>query len=183
MHPYLLLTHNLCLAYEQQYCRTMFFEKCEFMFIDGVKYPISNAAQVELWTCKSKIVEIYNTLDAGMMDMQCSKDNWQQWRKDLVKLLKEWDSNYIKHIKGCHKEMKETVHDKAMLPLVDLMESNKNFYHLQQIEKKQKVPSFRHEALEAKFSEHFTIICNNFREYGDLKDPYDIPQMLRVLKI
>lgn len=108
----------------------MFFEKVENIFIDGVKYILSNAAQVELWTCKTKIVDIYNALDTEMWDMQCNQDNWQQWRKDFIKMLKEWDSNYMKHIKGCHKEMRESIHEKAMEPLVNLMESNKNFYHL-----------------------------------------------------
>lgn len=42
---------------------------------------------------------------------------------------------------------------------------------------------FRHEALEARFCEHFTIICNIFREFGELKDYYNIKQMLHVLKI
>lgn len=57
------------LVYEQQYVRTMFLEKCEKKTIDGVTYDISNATQVEIWNCKSKIYEIYNYVDASMMEM------------------------------------------------------------------------------------------------------------------
>ena len=50
-------------AYEQQYCRTMFFEKKEEVTIDGSKYQISNGAMVELFNCKSSVVDIFNFLD------------------------------------------------------------------------------------------------------------------------
>ena len=50
-------------AYEQQYCRTMFFEKKEEVTIDGSKYQISNGAMVELFNCKSSVVDILNFLD------------------------------------------------------------------------------------------------------------------------
>jgi hypothetical protein len=50
-------------AYEQQFVRTMFFEKKEAVNIDGNNYPISTGAGVELWTCKSSIVDIFNYLD------------------------------------------------------------------------------------------------------------------------
>lgn len=55
----------------------MFFEKVENILIDGVKYVLSNAAQVELWTCKTKIVDIYNALDTEMWEVSCNQDNWQ----------------------------------------------------------------------------------------------------------
>ena len=48
----------------------MFLEKCEKKTIDGVTYDITNATQVELWNCKQKIYDIYNYIDAGMMEMQ-----------------------------------------------------------------------------------------------------------------
>jgi hypothetical protein len=63
-------------SFEQVYCRTMFFEKVETILIDGVKYILTNAAQVELWTCKTKIVDIYLALDTSMWEVQCNQDNW-----------------------------------------------------------------------------------------------------------
>ena len=48
--------------------------------------------------------------------------------------------------------------------------------------KKKELPKFRHEALEAKFCEHMTTICNIFKDYGDLKDYFNIRQMLTILK-
>jgi hypothetical protein len=41
----------------------MFFEKVEHISIDGTMYPLTNAAQVELWVCKSSIIDIFNYLD------------------------------------------------------------------------------------------------------------------------
>ena len=52
----------------------------------------------------------------------------------------------------------------AMKPLVNLMDSNQNFHFLELIEaKKKEVPKFRHEALEFKFCENFTTICQLFK--------------------
>lgn len=63
-------------SYEQMYCRTMFFEKCETIKIDGTSYDISNGAQVDMWNCKGAICEIYAFLDAGTVDMNCAFDTY-----------------------------------------------------------------------------------------------------------
>jgi hypothetical protein len=62
----------------------------------------------------------------------------------------------------------------AMKPLTDILESNLNLHYLEQIEKKKDVPPFRHEALEEKFSGHFTRLCDIFRDYGNLKKYFNI---------
>ena len=91
--------------------------------------------------------------------MNLTHETYQSWRKDLIKLLKEFDKLYTTHIKSGYPEM-NAIHMNAMKPLVNLMESNLNFHNLEQIEKKRKdVPKFRHEALEVKFCENFTTIC------------------------
>jgi hypothetical protein len=51
------------------------------------------------------------------------------------------------------------------------------------IAKKVKVPDFRFEALEEQFVLKMTRICDIFRDYGKLEFPYNIRQMLTVLKI
>ena len=62
-----------------------------------------------------------------------------------------------------------------MKPLTDLIESNLNFHYLEEMEKKKPgLPKFRHEALETKFCEHLTIVCDILREHGNLKDYYNI---------
>jgi hypothetical protein len=101
----------------------MFLEKCEKKTIDGITYEISNSTQVEMWNCKSKIVEIFNYLDPGMMEMQLNVDTYVSWKKELVKLLKEWDKLYTKHIKSGYVEM-NAIHVSAMKPLTELLESN-----------------------------------------------------------
>lgn len=155
------------------YCRTMFLEKCEKKFIDGVTYEITNGTQVEMWNCKSKLVELFNYLDPGMMDMQLNPDSYVSWKKELIKMLKEWDKLYTKHIKSGFVEM-NAIHMSAMRPLTDLMDSNLNLHFLEELMKKKEVPAFRFEALEDKFSIHLTRVCEIFRDYGNLKESFNI---------
>jgi len=138
----------------------MFFEKCEKFTIDGVTYDITNATGVEMWNCKEKMVEIYNYFDPDMMEMNLNENTYQSWRKEFIKLLKEFEKLYLKHIKSGYVEM-NAIHMNAMKPLVNLMESNLNFHFFELLDKKSKepLPRFRHDALETKFCEHFTILC------------------------
>lgn len=45
------------------------------------------------------------------------------------------------------------------------------------------VPDFRYKALEDEFVSRMTTICRRFSDHGDLKDYFDIPQMIKTLKI
>ena len=153
----------------------MFFEKCEQKKIDGVLYEISNPAQVEMWTCKSALVDIYNELDAFNLESKMEVSQYQQFKKDLVKKLKEWDKVYMKHIKGSYSEMAQ-LHASAMKPLSLLIEANLNFYKLENM-KKDDVPDFRYIALEEQFCKYFTGVCDILKDFGDLKDHFDIKQM------
>ena len=45
------------------------------------------------------------------------------------------------------------------------------------------VDEFRYNALEAEFSKYFTGICEILKEFGDLKNHFNIPQMLKTMKI
>jgi len=141
------------------YMRTMYFEKKEFVIIDGIRYDISNAVQVDMFNCKSAIVEVWNYLQADNIDMARDFNNFGAWKKDLVKLLKEWDKCYVKHMKTSYPEMSAN-HAKAMLPLTQLIESNLNFHKLElMIANKEDVPEFRFKALEEEFCKFFTGVC------------------------
>jgi hypothetical protein len=48
---------------------------------------------------------------------------------------------------------------------------------------KKEMPAFRHEALEEKFVGHVIRVCEIFRDYGNLKDYFNIKQMLHILKV
>lgn len=85
----------------------MFFQKVESITIDGIPFTLTMEAKVELWNCKEAIVGIYNMLDDSNMEMQLKEDTYVQWKKDLIKLIKEWDKNYCKHQKSRYKEMAE----------------------------------------------------------------------------
>jgi hypothetical protein len=108
----------------------MFLEKCEKKSIDGVTYEITNATQVEMWNCKTKIVDIFIYLDPEMMEMQVKPDTYVSWKKELVKHLKEFDKLYTKHIKSGYVEM-NGIHTSAMKPLTDLLESNLNLHFIE----------------------------------------------------
>jgi len=51
------------------------------------------------------------------------------------------------------------------------------------ISAKKEIPKFRYIALEAEFCKFLTGVMDIFKEYGELKDHYNIIQMLHVLKI
>lgn len=80
------------------------------------------------------------------------------------------------------------------LPLTNLFESNFNFFCLNRlIDAGEKCPDFRYKALEDKFIEHMTKVCDLFRDFAHLNNTlsgpeqhltqyYDIRQMLAVLK-
>ena len=76
------------------------------------------------------------------------------------------------------------LHKTCLIPLTNIWESNFNLHNLElMIKKTQEVPKFRFEALEVKFEGHLTILCQLFSTYGDLKEAFNIKQMLHVLKI
>lgn len=75
-----------------------------------------------------------------------------------------------------------------MQPLTDLINSNRNFTLIEKMKANTKdysVPDFRFIALEEKFVQHMTGVCNIFRDYGNhkIEEHYDIRQMLETLKI
>lgn len=71
-----------------------------------------------------------------------------------------------------------------MKPLTLLIEANLNFYKLEQmIGGKQVLPEFRYKALEEEFCKFFTGICEILKEFGTLKNHFDIRQMLSMMKI
>ena len=154
------------------YVRTMFFDKTnpEVPFkIDGVDYWITGAAQNDMWGCKEAIVQIFNDLDDGQMEMNCTFETYTGWKKDLIKNLKEWDKVYVKHIKAAYPEMSAN-HAKAMLPLTNLIQSNLEFHYLEEMMKNKKeypdIPQFRYEALEEQFAKYFTDVCIIFKDFG-----------------
>jgi len=65
-----------------------------------------------------------------------------------------------------------------------MFEANRNFYNVRQLQNKGHViPAFRFNALEEEYVKKTHTICEIFRLYGTLSDPYNIRQMLTVLKI
>ena len=104
--------------------------------------------------------------------------------------MKEWDKCYVKHMgsKGTYAEM-NTLHMSAMKPLSELIEANLNFHNLENMIANKNnnipVPVFRLQALEEKFCQKLTGVCEIFKDYGDdpLVEHFNIKQMLHILKI
>ena len=155
----------------------MFFEKSETIMIDGQFFEISPAARFETYNAKVAMVEVYNYCEADRMQGEMTQDTYLGWKKELMKLCKEFDKYYVKHSsnKGTYSEINE-IHVKTMQPLMDLINANLNFYRLENmIKAKMEVPGFRHKALEDEFSKFTTGICDIFKTYGTLMDHYNIP--------
>jgi hypothetical protein len=90
--------------------------------------------------------------------------------------------------KGTYAEM-NTLHMTAMKPLNELIEANLNFHNLEVMIARPNnpipVPEFRRQALEEKFCQKLTGVCEIFKDYGDdpLVEHFNIKQMLHILKI
>lgn len=70
-----------------------------------------------------------------------------------------------------------------MKPILDILSSNFNMHSLEQLEVKDKeLPIFRREALQEKFCSNLTRLLEIFRDFGTLKDHFNIKQMLSVLQ-
>jgi len=56
-----------------------------------------------------------------------------------------------------------------------MFDANKNFYNVKQlISKGHVIPEFRFDALEEEFVKKMTRMCEIFRDYGNLTDPFNI---------
>ena len=56
--------------------RTMFFDKCEKIFIDGVTYDITMGTSAEIWNCKEKLVEIFNVFENDSLEMNLDENKY-----------------------------------------------------------------------------------------------------------
>lgn len=168
-------------SYEQKYFRTIFFTKNQEKTIDGTTFTVTNDTKVHIWNSKQAIANIEIHLDPEMFETTLTPESLNTWRKDLIKLLKDFDKLYVQHIKPSTKS-KQYSHDEmagyhktAMTPLVELMDSNWNFKkHEIMMEKDKSLPVFRFNALEERFVVDFTNFNNVIKQYGNLKDYYDI---------
>ncbi len=161
----------------------MFFLKKEEIKICGTTYPISNACMVDSFNCKMHLITGVCFQLSGDTVNNLDQDTYLAWKKEAVKALKEWDKMYLKHQKTINPEVL-AIHMQAFKPLTEMWEANLNFHHINEmIRKGTKVPEFRFAALEEQFVLKMTRICEIFRDYGRLEFPFNIRQMLTVLKI
>jgi hypothetical protein len=158
------------------YVRTMFWDKIEQLkkWIDGTEYEFSNAANVDCFNCKDAVINISNFMDPMRMEGELTFETFTSWKKELIKYCKDWDKLYVKHMKATYPEM-NAIHMQAMKPLTQLIEANSNFHKLEvMIKDKREVPNFRYLALETEFCKFLTGVCEIFKDYGELKDHFDI---------
>ena len=149
----------------------MFFEKKEKVEIDGTYYEVSNGAMVDHFTCKEAIVDLRNYIDPETREMSLTPDTMNSWKKDLVKMLKEWDKCYVKHAKSTYPELIKII-EQAMQPLTYLCKANQDFHNLEVMLASQKYkglepPEFRHKALEEEFVISMTGVCEIMKQHGE----------------
>ena len=147
----------------------MFFQRKEELDIDGKKYVVSNAAYFDHFKCKELIVNLWEQLMPDSTD-GLDKSNFNGWKKDLQNKLKEFDKHYVKHAKNTNPEL-ALIHAQALQPLVNLMESNFNYFNILRLrELDPDLPDFRIKALEEKFIEYFTKVCDILAAFPDKTD-------------
>lgn len=107
-------------------------------------------AVIDTFKNKGYLCEIYDYCDPDNLEIECTFENYTNYKKELLKKLKTWDVAYVKHMKNPHPDMQK-VHDGAMLPLTLLMKSNSNFGQLEKMLAEKdgaNIPEFRAIALE-----------------------------------
>lgn len=156
--------------------------------IDDQAHEISNFANVDHFNCKSKIaVDIWaDKFDPDKIE-DLNAENWVSWKKETVKVLKEFEKMYQKHEKVTNKELGGYI-ALSFVPLTDCWDANWNYFNiLKMINDGVNVPEFRFKAIEDKFIEKMTRLCTILTNYGEeeqrLRQPWDIRQQLWVLKI
>lgn len=87
----------------------MIFHRTEKVDIDGVRYELTNKTKEECYNYKMKIAEIYEYFNPDNYDMTRTQENYIEWKKELIKHLKEFDKMYVKHVKESHPEI-NTIH-------------------------------------------------------------------------
>jgi hypothetical protein len=157
---------------EQEYIRTMFFEKLKenqlTVTFDGEEYSVSQAANVDIWSCRQHLAqEIWPKFDINDIEEQCTASNFKTFKADVFKVLRKWEGMYSKHQRFTNPEI-AAIHQKVVQPLQDLFKSNYNFANLNDMITKSPllVPEFRFLALEEKFIDHMTRVCELLRDYG-----------------
>jgi hypothetical protein len=144
----------------------MFFERAEIIKIDGNSYPISNASNIDHFNCKQHLCSIWQVHFEASKIEGLNPDDYIAWRKEAVKLLKEWDKMYVKHEKTTNKELGQII-STAFIPLTDLWEANNNFYNINKmVADGIHVPEFRLKALEDQFIIKLTKVCDILANFG-----------------
>lgn len=166
------------------------------IFYHGVKYTVTAGANSNHRKCRDLLVrDIFEKLTQEAIS-EWSADDFAAKKKELQTKLKEWDKTYIAHAKSFNPEI-NAIHISAMDPLIKLMKSNNDFYNLNVLLNNQKktdvpaedkIPDFRHDALEKEFIKDMTEICRILTGYPNkegkkLEISYDIKQMLDTLKV
>ena len=167
--------------YDQFYFRTMFFPREDTVTIDGVTHEIANAIKVDTWNSKSLVVNDVMENFRSVDDIE--EENFMDLKKKLIAKLKEFDKQYMKHIKKTHPDVQAII-DIAIEPILNILDSNENFHKIEELIKKgHSIPDFRYNALEDKFCENMETICTILKEHGNLKDTFAIKRMLNLLKL
>jgi hypothetical protein len=118
---------------------------------------------------------VWNNFDREKL-ADLTPQNFKAFKTECQKMMKDWDKRYMKHMKGANVKLGEITREVAV-PLTNLFESNYHFHNINVMVKKNIfVPDFRYKALEDKFVMHSTRLFELFRDFGELKDPFDIQQ-------
>lgn len=109
----------------------MYFENKEEVVIDGKTYTITMKSKTDIYNAKFKLYEI-KELFANQFNER-DFNTYMQFKKDLIKELKNFDKMYVTHIKknGNHDFLQANIHNVAFKPLTDLLEKNYNFHQLE----------------------------------------------------
>ena len=182
------------------------------IMLNNNKFEISASANTNHRNCRNcLILNIFDKIKQKALESEWTVDDYLGKKKEMVTALKEWDKLYNLHMKSINPELTMII-DINMKPLAALMKSNYDFYNINRMIEKEaelaqtveipveeRIPRFRVEPLEREWIKDYSEICRILTvvpgkkinekdteptaERYQLNFPYDIKQMMEVLKV
>ena len=97
-------------VYDNAKIRTMFFENKEKISMDGIMYEITMTSKTDMYNNRMDLYNIKQHFENFFNDRDHT--NYKVFKKELMKLLKNFDKGYAKHTKkkGNHDFMDTEIH-------------------------------------------------------------------------
>lgn len=150
--------------------------------VNGVKFLLENATNIEASDCKLLSIDINNKLIAYQ---DITIEDYKAKRKEIVEALNKFEKKYNAFIKnGCFDEICKKVIDFGLEPIKMMIEADHNFMKIElqmketQKEKEKLVPYFKIKAVTDKFIQSLDSLTNLLLKIKKIESSLDTATIL-----